>query len=139
MPEADQERHLFKRLVRRRRPDRSIGAGRRRGIPRSGNAWDSFPSGHALHLGAIAGTLCRLVPPRLRPLVWPGVISLASSRVLLLAHYPSDVAAGLLMGAFLDKALAPIAAVDRASTPRRPWVLPPRAHESSRRLREPMK
>jgi membrane-associated phospholipid phosphatase len=82
--------HLFKLLVRRRRPDRSITA-RRNGIRRSGNAWDSFPSGHAVHLGAIAPSAARLAPRSIRPLVWPALLSLAATRVLILAHYPTDV------------------------------------------------
>jgi membrane-associated phospholipid phosphatase len=45
--------HLLKYVVNRRRPDRTLVHGPRHGIPRSGEAWDSFPSGHALHLGAI--------------------------------------------------------------------------------------
>jgi len=39
--------HLFKYLVRRRRPDHSLG--HKNGIARSGDVWDSFPSGHAVH------------------------------------------------------------------------------------------
>jgi membrane-associated phospholipid phosphatase len=97
--------HLFKHLVARRRPDRTVVHHRRRGIPRSGNAWHSFPSGHALHLGAVAGSVLRLTPSRFRPFVWPGIIALASSRIMLLAHYPTDVAAGLGLGVLLDKAV----------------------------------
>ena len=47
----------FKYLVDRKRPDRVLVHGPRHGIPHSGNAWDSFPSGHAMHLGAIAAPL----------------------------------------------------------------------------------
>ena len=65
---------LFKVLVRRRRPDRTIRGGRN-GIPNSGNAWDSFPSGHAIHLGAMAPSAARLVPRSLRQLVWPTVFA----------------------------------------------------------------
>ena len=95
--------HVFKHLVDRKRPDRTLVHGPRHGIPRSGNPWDSFPSGHALHLGAIAGPLTRLVPESGRPLVWAGILGLAATRVMLLAHYASDVAAGLAMGAGLGK------------------------------------
>ena len=94
--------HLVKRLVDRKRPDRVVVHGRRHGIPRSGNAWDSFPSGHALHLGAIAQPLTRLCPDRFRILVWPSVIALAATRIMLLAHYVSDVVAGLILGVVLD-------------------------------------
>ena len=98
--------HLFKYLVRRRRPDRTVvRKGRRHGVPRSGNAWDSFPSGHAVHMGAIAGPLSTLAPPWLKPFVWPFSVALAGTRTLLLAHYPSDVGAGLALGFLLDRAV----------------------------------
>jgi undecaprenyl-diphosphatase len=95
---------LFKLLVRRRRPDRTI-RGRRNGIPYSGDAWDSFPSGHAIHLGAMAPSAARLVPRSLRQIVWPTVFCLASTRTLILAHYPSDVLAGLGIGLATNKAI----------------------------------
>jgi membrane-associated phospholipid phosphatase len=95
---------LFKLLVRRRRPDRAI-RGRRNGIPYSGDAWDSFPSGHAIHLGAMAPSAARLAPKSLRQFVWPTMICLASTRTLILAHYPSDVAAGLGIGLATNKAV----------------------------------
>jgi len=78
----------------------------RRGIPRSSEPYDSFPSGHAINIGAIAGPMARSVPPHLRPAVWPVLSLLAASRVLLLAHYPSDVAAGLMLGALIERATA---------------------------------
>jgi len=96
--------HLFKALVDRKRPDRSVKQPRN-GVGKSGNAWDSFPSGHALHLGAIAGPLIRLAPPRIRSLVWPAIVTLAASRVFVLAHYASDVLAGFAMGSGLDYAI----------------------------------
>jgi membrane-associated phospholipid phosphatase len=95
---------LFKLLVRRRRPDRTI-RGRKNGIPYSGDAWDSFPSGHAIHLGAMAPSAARLVPTSLRQVVWPTVFCLASTRTLMLAHYPSDVLAGLGIGLATNKAV----------------------------------
>ena len=58
--------HLFKFFGRRRRPDRSIRPAPI-GIRLSGNAYDSFPSGHGCTLASAA----RLVSPSLRPFVWP--------------------------------------------------------------------
>jgi hypothetical protein len=83
--------HLLKHCFARERPDRAVVRGRSRsGIPRSGKAWDSVPSGHAINVGAIAAPLARSLPPRFRSAVWPSLALLAASRVLLLAHYPSD-------------------------------------------------
>jgi membrane-associated phospholipid phosphatase len=96
--------HVFKHFVDRKRPDRTLVHGPRHGIPRSGDAWDSFPSGHALHLGALAGPLTHLAPRPARPVVWIGLLGLASTRIMLLAHYASDVAAGFIIGAGLGKA-----------------------------------
>ena len=95
--------HVFKKLVARKRPNRVVPHHVDSGIPKSGKAWDSFPSGHAVHLGALAGSLRQLLPPRFRPFVWPGVIALAGTRVMLLAHYVTDVVAGLSLGVLIDK------------------------------------
>lgn len=85
--------------------------GQRRGVPRSGNAWDSFPSGHAVHIGAIAGPLSSLAPAWLSPIVWPFAAALAATRALLLAHYPSDVGAGLALGFLLDRGIRTLSRV----------------------------
>ncbi|MGB9364826.1 MAG: phosphatase PAP2 family protein [Xanthobacteraceae bacterium] len=93
--------HVLKRLLDQRRPDRTV---RRvgRGIPRSGKPNDAFPSGHAVHIGALAAALTRL-DRRLGPAAWGigGVI--ASTRVLLLAHWASDVLAGLALGVLIER------------------------------------
>jgi len=95
--------HLFKTVVARERPDRSVQEPRR-GIGKSGNAWDSFPSGHAVHLGAVAAPLARLAPAGLGSLVWPAVFSLAATRIVVLAHYATDVLAGFALGAAVEYA-----------------------------------
>jgi undecaprenyl-diphosphatase len=96
---------LFKYLVRRERPNRALVRRHDTRVPRLGNAWDSFPSGHAMHLSAIAASAQRLVPRRWRAALWSGLGALAATRVVLLAHYASDVVAGWAMGALINKAV----------------------------------
>ena len=57
----------------------------------------SFPSGHATTIGAVAAILALLFPP-LRFAVLIGAVILGSTRILVGAHYPSDVIAGLAFG-----------------------------------------
>ena len=44
----------------------------------------------------------------MRGAVWPALALLAASRVLLLAHYPSDVAAGLGLGGLIERVAASV-------------------------------
>src|SRR3954464_6304647 len=46
--------HALKGVFNQRRPDRLTVIGHLRGIPISGKPLDAFPSGHAIHIGAIA-------------------------------------------------------------------------------------
>lgn len=85
--------HLMKGVVDQERPDRREIHGHRHGVPRSGKAFDAFPSGHAVHIGALASALSRLAP-RHRLLIWSLTTSLAMTRVVLLAHWLSDVVVG---------------------------------------------
>ena len=54
--------HLLKQIVSQERPDRLEIHGKRHGVPRSGKAFDAFPSGHAVHMGALAAALSRILP-----------------------------------------------------------------------------
>jgi membrane-associated phospholipid phosphatase len=59
----------------------------------------SFPSGHAATAFAALvaiGAIC----PRLRPVLWLYALAIAASRVIVSAHYLSDVIAGAAWGAF---------------------------------------
>jgi undecaprenyl-diphosphatase len=58
----------------------------------------SMPSGHATTAVAAAVAI-GLLWPRLRPLLWVYALMILASRVLLTAHYPSDVVAGAVVGA----------------------------------------
>jgi len=68
----------------------------------------SFPSGHAAGAAMVIGLLTwllhdRVPPPWRAPLILLGgllIAAIAASRVLLQAHFLSDVLAGLLLGAF---------------------------------------
>ncbi|MCG8518288.1 MAG: phosphatase PAP2 family protein [Pseudomonadales bacterium] len=57
----------------------------------------SFPSGHTLH-AVCFNTLLAVLLPGLAWLLLPFTLSVAASRVILGLHYPSDVAAGALIG-----------------------------------------
>lgn len=109
--------HIFKHVFARERPDRRRVGRYRKGIEKSGNAWDSFPSGHAMHVGALAVAAGRMAPDQ-RPLIWSVAVGLAATRLLLLAHYLSDVIAGFLTGIAIDRI---IVAVFRIATRHR-WI-----------------
>lgn len=89
--------HLLKRIIAQERPDRVEIRGDRHGVPRSGKAFDAFPSGHAVHMGALGAALSRMAP-RHRLLIWSVATSLALTRVTLLAHWLSDVVVGGALG-----------------------------------------
>jgi membrane-associated PAP2 superfamily phosphatase len=94
--------HVIKKLVNQERPDRLTVYGHLHGVPFSGNKYDAFPSGHALHAGALASAATVLSPPQ-RNSVWAAVSLLVATRVVLLAHWMSDVAAGFAIGVILER------------------------------------
>ena len=61
--------HGLKILFNQTRPDRKTVIGHVHGISFSGKREDAFPSGHALHVGALASA-ATLLPPKYRNLVW---------------------------------------------------------------------
>jgi undecaprenyl-diphosphatase len=89
--------HIMKRFIDQERPDRLTVKGHLRGIPVSGKSSDAFPSGHALHVGALASA-ATLLPIGARNAIWAAGAILVSTRVVLLAHWFTDVAAGLVLG-----------------------------------------
>ena len=97
--------YLLKRAVDRERPNRAVARDPRRGIPRFGAPFNSFPPGHALPLGAVAAAASRTAPAAVRPFLWLAVVGLAATRFLLLAHWPTDIAAGLGIGVALERAV----------------------------------
>ena len=65
---------------------------------------NAFPSGHAIHVGALASAATVLAPAK-RNLVWSVGAGLVATRIILLAHWASDVAAGLAIGALMERLL----------------------------------
>jgi membrane-associated phospholipid phosphatase len=96
--------HLMKRLINQERPDRLTIEGHLFGVPLSGNAEDAFPSGHALHVGGLASA-ATLLPPKYRNAIWATGALLVTTRVVLLAHWFTDVLAGLAFGVCLERGL----------------------------------
>jgi membrane-associated phospholipid phosphatase len=96
--------HLLKTVFDQERPDRLTLRGHRRGVPISGKRLDAFPSGHAMHVGALASA-ASILPARQRNAVWLTGAALVTTRVVLLAHWTSDVVAGLAIGAVLERLL----------------------------------
>ena len=90
--------HLVKLVVGRARPELFADYGAYSLTPFAyDNLYASFPSGHSAAVGSFFGAFSMLVP-RLRPLFLLGALTIGASRVIVGAHYPSDVAAGLLLG-----------------------------------------
>jgi membrane-associated phospholipid phosphatase len=99
--------HLLKSIFDQRRPDRLTVRGHLHGVPLSGEPLDAFPSGHAMHVGALASA-ATVLPRAKRNLVWAFGAGLVLTRVVLLAHWASDVVAGLALGALAERLLRPL-------------------------------
>lgn len=98
--------HILKSAFNQVRPDRLTVRGHHRGIPFSGQARDAFPSGHAVHMGALASA-AGLLPPAPRRLVRTIATALSLTRIALLAHWASDVVTGFTLGIVIERILRP--------------------------------
>lgn len=105
--------HLLKSVFDQERPDRETLIGHWNGVPLSGKRLDAFPSGHAIHLGAAASAASPL-PPAQRNAIWSLTALIAATRVMLLAHWPSDVIAGAALGAAIERGLRFVSGYGRA-------------------------
>jgi PAP2 superfamily len=94
--------HILKKMFDQERPDRLTVRGHWRGVPFSGKWLDAFPSGHAVHIGALASA-ASVLPSRQRNTLWAIGVGLVLTRIVLLAHWTSDVAAGLVVGALTER------------------------------------
>lgn len=98
--------HVLKSVFDQTRPDRLTVSGHWRGVPFSGRARDAFPSGHAVHMGALASA-AGLLPPARRSLARSFAVALSLTRLALLAHWASDVVAGFTLGIIVERLLRP--------------------------------
>jgi membrane-associated phospholipid phosphatase len=96
--------HGLKALFDQTRPDRRTVLGHVHGIPFSGKRKDAFPSGHALHMGALASAAGSL-PVKSRWVLRTLAVGISLTRVVVLAHWASDVLAGFALGAGLERVL----------------------------------
>lgn len=91
--------HGLKIFFDQTRPDRRTVLGHLHGVSLSGKRNDAFPSGHALHMGALASAASAL-PTGPRRAVQGLALGLSLTRIVVLAHWASDV-----VGAALERAL----------------------------------
>jgi len=96
--------HGLKLLFDQTRPDRRTVIGHVHGVPFSGKREDAFPSGHALHMGALASAAGAL-PTGSRRAIRTLAIGLSLTRIVVLAHWASDVVVGFALGAILERTL----------------------------------
>ncbi|MGY4316730.1 membrane-associated phospholipid phosphatase [Bradyrhizobium sp. JR3.5] len=96
--------HGLKLLFNQTRPDRLTVVGHLNGVSISGKREDAFPSGHALHMGALASAAATL-PASARRIIQGLAVGLSLTRIVVLAHWTSDVIAGFALGAGLERLL----------------------------------
>jgi undecaprenyl-diphosphatase len=98
--------NLLKRAIGRARPMHFHDWGAFGFSPFNGHAsFESFPSGHATTIGAFFAALAFLFP-RYRFIFAACALWLAATRVMIGAHYPSDVIAGLALGGWFSFMMA---------------------------------
>lgn len=94
--------NLLKRSIGRARPEHFADWGISGFLPFAGNSrFESFPSGHSTTIGALFMALAILMP-RFRVILLTVGIWFGMSRIIVDAHYPSDVIAGLSFGAWFS-------------------------------------
>jgi len=94
--------HGLKSVFDQTRPDRTTVLGHLHGVSFSGRRTDAFPSGHALHMGALASA-AGVLPPLPRRLIRTLAVGLSLTRIVVLAHWASDVVAGFSLGAVMER------------------------------------
>jgi undecaprenyl-diphosphatase len=98
--------NVLKRIIGRARPNMYDQLGFLSFDNFAGSArFESFPSGHATTVGALMMAMALIAPPY-RLVFLSMALWLGFSRVIVGAHYPSDVIAGLALGAWFSLAMA---------------------------------
>lgn len=98
--------NLLKRAIGRARPILYDQLGMLSFSSFSGSSrYESLPSGHATTIGAFMVAMALIAPPFRMVFLIMG-LWLGFSRVIVGAHYPSDVIAGLALGAWFSLAIA---------------------------------
>lgn len=90
----------MKRPFDQTRPDRRTEIRHLHGVPFSRIREDAFPSGHALHIGALASAAGAL-PAGPRLAIRAVAVGISLTRLVVLAHWASNVVAGFALGAVL--------------------------------------
>ena len=96
--------HVMKSFFDQTRPDRRTVIGHIHGVSFFGKRDDAFPSGHAMHMGAVASAAGTL-PAGLLRAIRAFAIGLSLTRIVVLAHWASDVVVGFALGAALERLL----------------------------------
>lgn len=99
--------HALKSVFDQTRPDRLTIRGHSNGVPLSGRAQDAFPSGHAMHMGALASA-AGILPAQPRRIIRALAVGLSLTRVVVLAHWASDVLAGFSLGVIVERLMRPL-------------------------------
>lgn len=90
---------IVKRLIGRARPYVDLHGSPFTYMPFAWRSeYASLPSGHATTAGAVAFAI-GAIWPRSRPVMWLYALVIMFSRVVVMAHHPSDVVAGAAVGA----------------------------------------
>lgn len=108
--------HLLRNIFDQTRPDRRTIRGHLRGVGFSGKRLDAFPSGHAVHIGALASAAAAL-PAKQRNAVWAAAAGLSLTRIVVLAHWATDVMAGLAVGCALERSIRKFTGYGKGTLP----------------------